>query len=326
MNSIIENMQVGGAGQVPGKVHAVSGDGESQGLRGSSNRGRLERLRALTSGGGNELIMFVIVTLLLLAGWNKRGDVYLSPEEGLGYALGITGGVMMLSLLIYPLRKHVRWARVLGKVRYWFRLHMVLGIAGPVCILYHCNFQLGSLNGNVALFCMLLVASSGLVGRYFYTRIHYGLYGRKADLEHLTSDTAAVRGCMKYIFDESPELQEKLEALEAKTRQMPHSFLGSLAHVFQISILSHWHALGSGGELRRAINAIKTRDRLEGKTLESLKEISVFYMRTYFVAIRRVAGLSFYERLFSLWHVLHFPLFIMLVITGFVHVIAVHMY
>ena len=33
-----------------------------------------------------------------------------------------------------------------------------------------------------------------------------------------------------------------------------------------------------------------------------------------------------YERLFSLWHVLHLPLFFMLLIAGIVHVVAVHVY
>jgi hypothetical protein len=32
------------------------------------------------------------------------------------------------------------------------------------------------------------------------------------------------------------------------------------------------------------------------------------------------------ERLFALWHLLHMPLFIMLVATGIIHVIAVHLY
>ena len=33
-----------------------------------------------------------------------------------------------------------------------------------------------------------------------------------------------------------------------------------------------------------------------------------------------------YERMFSLWHILHVPFVFMLVISGVVHVIAVHMY
>jgi hypothetical protein len=49
-------------------------------------------------------------------------------------------------------------------------------------------------------------------------------------------------------------------------------------------------------------------------------------LKTYLATVRLIAELGFYERLLSLWHVLHFPLYILLVITGIVHVVAVHMY
>ncbi len=62
---------------------------------------------------------------------------------------------------------------------------MMMGIIGPVCILIHCGFSLGATNSNIALFSMLTVAGSGIFGRYFYSKIHHGLYGRKATLAEL---------------------------------------------------------------------------------------------------------------------------------------------
>jgi hypothetical protein len=41
---------------------------------------------------------------------------------------------------------------------------------------------------------------------------------------------------------------------------------------------------------------------------------------------RRMAEYKMYARLFSLWHVLHIPLFFMLLIAGVVHVIAINVY
>jgi hypothetical protein len=43
-------------------------------------------------------------------------------------------------------------------------------------------------------------------------------------------------------------------------------------------------------------------------------------------AVQRRAQFSTYERLFSLWHVIHIPFLCMLVITAVVHVVAVHIY
>ena len=60
----------------------------------------------------------------------------------------------MLVLLLYSLRKRYTWLRFLGPTPSWFRFHMVLGILGPLCILYHSNFTTGATNSNVALFAM----------------------------------------------------------------------------------------------------------------------------------------------------------------------------
>ena len=109
-------------------------------------------------------------------------------RDGHGYWLGIAGASAMLLLLLYPLRKRMKSLRGLGSVGGWFRLHMVLGVIGPALILFHSNFKLGSLNSNVALFSMLTVAASGLIGRYLYGRVHLGLYGRRAEIEELLTD------------------------------------------------------------------------------------------------------------------------------------------
>jgi hypothetical protein len=41
-------------------------------------------------------------------------------------------------------------------------------------------------------------------------------------------------------------------------------------------------------------------------------------------AVKKAAALAFYERLFRLWHVLHVPLFFLLVIAAIIHVFAAH--
>jgi len=70
---------------------------------------------------------------------------------------------------------------------------MILGIVGPVVILFHANFKLGPLNSNVALFSMLIVALSGVVGKYIYGKIHMGLHGRKARVRELLAEAEELK-------------------------------------------------------------------------------------------------------------------------------------
>ena len=301
-----------GAGPVQGAEQSAAAGSEQR-------QGRPDRLRAIAAGRNWRGVLFYgLVAVALLYGWMHRGDVYLAPNEGAGYVLGITGASMMLMLLLYPLRKHAGWMRRLGHVKHWFRMHMMVGVVGPVLILYHCNFQLGSMNGNIALFSMLLVAASGLIGRHLYSRIHYGLYGSKVDLARLGGDATALRESMKNLIESVPGLREMLNNLEKQTLQLPHSMLGSIAHVLTIAVKSRIVSLRAVFRVRRAFN--------DGGGDAGTRETIRQYLHIYMMTIRRVAGFSFYERLFSLWHVLHLPLFVMLLVSGVVHVLAVHVY
>ena len=291
-----------------------------------ANIGQAERTRPASGKGLRTTVFYLLILMILYSGWQYRGNVYITPEEGLGYALGIIGGSMLLLLLMYPLRKHLRWTYSLGPVRHWFRAHMLMGILGPVCILYHCNFQLGSTNGNIALFSMLLVAGSGLVGRYFYTKIHYGLYGKKADLAHLSSDTAMAKAFMNKAFEASPELHIRLQNFEKQAASPVHGFLSSLTRVFKITIETHWYRITSGPALRQAISNSAWCEKLTSGQRQLYYRNVKYHLQIYLGTVRKVAGLAFYERLFSLWHILHLPFFFMLLISGFVHVYAVHMY
>ena len=104
------------------------------------------------------LAFFALVVATLFGGWYLRGEEILTAEAGSGYALGIVGGAMMLLLLVYPLRKKVRFMRNWGEIKHWFRAHMILGVIGPVLVLFHCNFRIGSINSTVVLFATLAVA------------------------------------------------------------------------------------------------------------------------------------------------------------------------
>ena len=80
---------------------------------------------------------------LLYFGWLGRNDNYLSAETGAGYMLGLVGGSLMLVLLLYPLSKRIKLMTRWIPIRYWFGIHMFLGVIGPVMILFHSNFSTG---------------------------------------------------------------------------------------------------------------------------------------------------------------------------------------
>jgi hypothetical protein len=272
------------------------------------------------------LFSYVSVSLVLYLGWLSRGEQILTAESGLGYALGIIGGSMMLLLLLYPLRKQARFMRNIGPVKYWFRMHMTFGVLGPVCILYHCDFQLGSMNSNVALFCMLTVASSGLVGRYLYMNIHNGLYGSKSNLDELRRDAEVIKQQLADRVEFAPILLEQLDSFEQQAfetnsnvllRTLRKLFIGFSVWRLRMALRRH---------IRTEIHKQAAMGRFPNTELRALNRSLRQHVSARLESVRKIASLGLYERLFSAWHLLHFPLFLMLVLSGVVHVFAVHIY
>lgn len=268
----------------------------------------------------------IAVIALLYLGWHFPTERYITPKRGFGYALGIIGGSLMLLLFLYSARKRIPWLKFMGPAAGWFRYHMVLGVLGPLCILYHANFGLGATNSNVALFSMLTVASSGLVGRYIYARIHHGLYGSKLSLGELHKGAENLRsGSGAFAF--LPELVERLVAAErellASTGKVP--ILG-IARLIATTTAFWRQRLRLHRYVRVCLRDAARQSTTVAGQRKRLRRAAFAYVDRRLAATRRVAGFEAYERLFSLWHALHLPLIFLMLIAGTVHVIAVHVY
>ena len=276
--------------------------------------------------GSSAIRWYLLLGLVITLGWLIRDFDLINAQEGIGYWLGIVGGTLMLLLLLYPLRKRIRFMHRLGATRHWFRMHMVFGLLGPLFILYHSNFHLGSFNSRVAFFSMLLVSGSGIVGRHFYARIHRGLYGRKTSLQEAQQELAASIEKSHGLAKFTPRLVARLDALAAdlqddairRTIGIRRSLKWTFTHMFVR--LSLWRT--ARRELRVAAIASPVVDRDRPNIMRAASR----YIRDYTVLAGRVAQFSLYERLFALWHILHLPIFFLMVLSAFVHVFAVHAY
>ena len=262
----------------------------------------------------------ISVTTVLYFGWLQRDNNYLSAENGTGYLLGIVGGSLMLLLLLYPLSKRVALLTRVIPIRYWFGVHMIFGIIGPAMILFHSNFHLGSTNSTIALLSMLLVAGSGLVGRYIYTHIHHGLYGTRITLKELKQNIENDQTELLSLYATDEKLSKSLKKMEEKTLQPYTSLMASLLHVIYL-------AVNTRRLKRRVLHLLKNsyKDNSENTAMPDRKVVARS-INHYTTVLRKTAAFSVYERLFSLWHILHLPIFIMMIITAVIHIFAVHMY
>lgn len=268
--------------------------------------------------------IWVFIVALVALAWFVATERPFKAGDAIGYNLGLVGGSMMLVLLVYSLRKRVGFMKNVGPVRHYFAFHMILGVLGPVLVLFHTTFKIGALNSRIALYSMLLVAGSGLVGRFVYRHIHQGLYGRQtslAEAEQLLNESAE---SVQSILSIAPDIEKKLEEFRSYS---VHKFEGigarswrfmtlrmrgrSLAHAARKEA---WQTLEqTGREKNWSHDEIAAQKKLAGERIDG-----------YVEAVCSVATYATWVRLFALWHVVHVPFLYLLIITGIVHVVAVN--
>lgn len=108
-----------------------------------------------------------IAALVLAAlgwGWLHRADPALDPHAWPGYLLGLAGGLMMLAVVGFSLRKRARAGRV--PISRWYNAHILLGLFGAAAVVIHARFAWGSINSSFALAASLLIVASGVAARY----------------------------------------------------------------------------------------------------------------------------------------------------------------
>ena len=252
------------------------------------------------------LAVFATLVLLGAAAWIVRDGELYTPRQGLGYWLGATGGSLMVLLLTYPARKRLGFMRSWGPLKHWFRMHMMCGVAGPVLVMFHSTFHVGSLNAGIAMGCMLLVMSSGFIGRVLYRKIHHGLYGSRANLQELERELARDLQTLAPVLERMPAVKQEVERFTAL----------SAGHFLFLG----WRRLAARRRVRRALSAY------DGSAAHMPLDALLKSIDVTLREVQRAAQFSTYERLFSIWHAVHIPFLSMLVLTAVTHVVVVHFY
>jgi hypothetical protein len=272
------------------------------------------------------LIFGACLFALLAIGWFNRDQEYLIPDDGAGYWLGVVGSVLMLLLLLYPLRKRVRFRGLGGSVAFWFRAHMILGLVGPAMILFHANFRMMAINSTVATIAMIVVAVSGVVGRYLYGKIHLGLYGRKAAVQEMLADAKSLKESVGANVPGVDHFVDQLHAFAAHLGEARQSLFAGAWNLLALVLrarVARWRLLSAARQFL-AIEAERQgwSQREKAQRFAAIANLVTLYIS----ATRKAAAFKFYDRLFSIWHVLHVPLFVILIIAAGVHVVAAHFF
>jgi len=270
--------------------------------------------------------IYVAIAVLLVGVWHLSRSGLYDARSDAGYWMGVAGGVLMLLLFSYPLRKRWQLLARFGKAKYWFIAHMVLGVGGPLLVLAHSTFRIGSLNAGIALFSMLIVAASGVIGRFIYLRIHRGLGGELETLEHLRQATGLTTDLERSRFHFAPRAEARLRSFERHVSQPSDAWRAHLYRVFVLPFEARKVRRRCCREADRALRDQGRENHWRTSDLLERRHRAHTLIQRYIGAVMRVGQFAAFVRLFSLWHVLHVPFVYLMVVCAIVHVVAVHAY
>lgn len=245
----------------------------------------------------------------------------LKPSGVIGLKLGFLGLAMFLAIFLYPLRKKWGWLARQGSARHWLDFHVLLGLAAPFVIAFHCAFKFSGFAGT-AFFIMLAVSASGVIGRYLYAQIPRSLNAAEISLGELQ------------------EIQVRLAQQLAEQRILPQADLHSLLRLpsretvqrlpmlialvymivldvlrgFRVAMLRR-RALPFRQKLTTIGGLLPTRNPQLEKAIQTAKEEASLSKRALFLARS--------QQVFHLWHVVHKPFSYSFAVLALIHIVVV---
>ena len=223
------------------------------------------------------------------------------PAGQVGHGLGILGSLMVITLLVYSLRKRSRLMRRWGDLSVWLQYHIFLGVAGPILITLHTSFKVDGLVA-VSYWSMVAVALSGVFGRYLYQQIPRNVLGETLstnDIESRNEEILVELSENHGVGDQGVGALERLALGPLENRPAPIALL--LLPVVNFSLARRLQSWIVGYSADRGP---KTRE----------------LARNWVLQTRRLHLFHLIRDLFHYWHVFHKPFAFIMILIMIVHV------
>lgn len=241
-------------------------------------------------------------------------DRVLSPVGFWGHGMGFIGSFMMtFGVLMYSIRK--RWTRLanVGLIKHFLEFHIFLCLLGPALIVYHTAFKFGGII-SVSFWSMIVVVSSGVIGRYLYLQIPKTIGGKEISVIELKKQVAINRLELAETYRIDPELLTMIDQLASGFSERART---SLLTTFPRLVVYNWRY---NRRIRKILHTIQT-------TIDHDRYIPVHYIIHENSKIQRqLASLAVTQKLFRHWHLFHLPFAMVMFIIMVIHIVVAFLF
>jgi hypothetical protein len=237
----------------------------------------------------------------------------LRPSGSVGHPFAWVGSaVLLVGVGLYSGRKRLGVMRGRGPMRTWLNLHIYLCLAGPFLVALHTALKLRGL-GVYSFWSMMIVAASGIIGRWLYQQFPRTIKGEAMTLEEIRAEQAELRSRLSGEF------------------RLPSDLLAEIDDIAQRSVRRIRSSSGEGllalpllfaDDLARPLRLAWLQRRLRKARHIGRQEASamVRLIRHQVATARRLAFLDTFRRVFAWWHVIHLVFFVAMIVLLVLHV------
>jgi thioredoxin reductase/Pyruvate/2-oxoacid:ferredoxin oxidoreductase delta subunit len=234
----------------------------------------------------------------------------LRPGGGWGLLSGIAATLSIVGNLMYLPRRSLKGSWIPGSLKAWMTSHLVTGTLALLLVAVHSGMRPQETSGGYAFYMLVILAVTGVVGRYFYALVPRAANGREAMLEELRGEVAAQsaewdRHGRGFGEDARKEIQKLVESAA-----WSGGFLGPLAGL-----------LRQKSRLRAALKRLRQKGRKEGLSEIQIRAVIALAQRTHKTALMT----GHFEQLRGLlgaWRFFHRVLAVAMVALLVVHIIV----
>jgi thioredoxin reductase/Pyruvate/2-oxoacid:ferredoxin oxidoreductase delta subunit len=198
----------------------------------------------------------------------------LRPGGPVGFALGVAAVTAMAANLLYLVRRRERLGLKLGSLKRWMTAHVASGVLALLFALVHGGMAPGDTVGGHALLGLVVLVTTGAIGRYLYAFVPRAANGRELELD---------------------EVQARLAALASEWEREGGGFGERVREaVSELATRTAWRAslgrrivalIGSQRALRRTLDELRAEGTAAGVAPEVLREMLELARRAHRAAL-----------------------------------------
>jgi len=210
-----------------------------------------------------------------------------------------------------------------GSSKRWLDFHVLLGLLAPVVVTFHSSFKFSGIAG-VAFWIMVVVALSGVVGRYVYAQIPRSLNSAELSLQEAQEQSVRMAAQLNNMGILSPRDIEGLLRLPELRQAVSISLLGALWQMLLFDLGFPFRVWRLRQKMLWSQHRWWSLVGL-GRGQNAALERAISMAREQTVLAKKILFLSKSHRMLHIWHVVHRPFSYSFAVLASIHVVLMLM-